>query len=64
MGHTLKRHKKSNTKSNRKPYIILEKYNKKVFNVNINMYILKFNTNYNCKQFLTLKKKHGRSWVE
>jgi hypothetical protein len=59
MGRTLKRNNKNKTKSNKnsKPYIILEKYTKTVFNVKLNMYILKFNTNYECKNFLTLKKK-------
>lgn len=54
MRHTVKKHK---TRANKKPYIILEKYNKTVFNVPINMYILKFNTKYKCSNYLTLKKK-------
>jgi len=41
----------------KKNYIILEKYKKNVFGVDINIYKLKFNTKYKCSNFLTLKKK-------
>jgi hypothetical protein len=40
-----------------KPYIVLEKYSKNVFGTLINIFILKFNTRYNCNTYLTLKKK-------
>lgn len=43
-------------KLTQKYYIILEKYKKNIFGVDTNIYILKFKTNYNCKN-LTLKKK-------
>jgi hypothetical protein len=55
--------KKNITRKNKKktihtkPYIIFEKYSKNVFGVNINIFILKFNTRYNCNTYLTLKKK-------
>jgi hypothetical protein len=55
----MKNQTRKNTRKNQnmKPYIILEKYNKNVFGVDINIYILKFNTKYTCSNYLTLKKK-------
>ena len=53
-----RKNKKINNKTRRsKNYIILEKYKKNIIDVDIFIYIIKFNTNYKCTNYLTLKKK-------
>jgi len=48
---------KSKKSRNTRNYVIFEKYKKNIFGVDIFIYKLKFNTNYKCGHYLTLKKK-------
>lgn len=47
--------KKTQTTKNKKYYIVFEKYNKKLLGVDINSYVLKFNTPISCRKNLTIK---------